>query len=120
MSVRAIDSNRDWVFGQGKQSYRNNIDEIQQMVRTRVLSFLNDCFFAMSEGIDWLNLLGKGSDLEERLKRSISSTILQTDGITRLNSIELLRNPKRELVLTYSVNTIYSVAYNDTIEVNNG
>ena len=119
MVVRAIDENGDWTFGQGKQSYRSSVDEIKQMVRTRVLSFLNDCFFAMNEGIDWLNLLGKGSDLEEKLKRSISLTILQTDGITQLNSVELARNHKRELILTYSVNTIYSIV-SDTIEVNNG
>lgn len=119
MVVRAIDENGDWAFGQGKQSYRSGVDEIKQMVRTRVLSFLNDCFFAMNEGIDWLNLLGKGSDLEEKLKRSVSLTILQTDGITKLNSVELARNHKRELILTYSVNTIYSIV-SDTIEVNNG
>ena len=120
MAVRAIDENRDWMFGQGVQSYRQGLDEIKQMVKTRVLSFLNDCFFAMNEGIDWLNLLGKGSDLEEKLKRSISLTILQTDGVTRLNSVELLRTPKRELILTYSVNTIYSSVYSDEIEVTNG
>ena len=120
MTVRAIDNNGDWMFGQGKQSYRYGIEEIKQMVRTRILSFLNDCFFAMEEGIDWLNLLGKGSDLEEKLKRSISLTILQTGGITRLNSVELLRNPKRELILTYSVNTVYSTVYSDEIEVTNG
>ena len=120
MSVRAVDNSNDWCFGQGKQSYRVGVEEIKQMVKTRVLSFLNDCFFAMNEGIDWFNLLGKGSDLEDRLKKSISSTILQTYGITRLNSVELLRNPKRELILTYSVNTIYSSVYDDVIEVTNG
>lgn len=44
MSVRAIDDNRDWQFGQSKQSYKIGIEETAQMIKTRVLSFLGDCF----------------------------------------------------------------------------
>ena len=71
MSVRAIDDNRDWQFGQSKQSYKVGIEETAQMIKTRVLSFLGDCFFATQEGIDWLNLLGKGAQKEEDLKKSV-------------------------------------------------
>jgi hypothetical protein len=121
MSVRAIDENRDWQFGQGKQSYKNRIEEIGQMIQTRVLSFLGDCFFAVEEGIDWVNLLAKGSSKEEELKRSISLTILETPGVVALNKLELVNDRQtRRLVIDYSVATIYSTNYLGSIGVENG
>lgn len=121
MSVRAIDENRDWQFGQGKQSYRNRIEEIGQMIQTRVLSFLGDCFFAVEEGIDWVNLLAKGSSKEEELKRSISLTILETPGVVALNKLELVNDRQtRRLIIDYSVATIYSTNYLGSIGVENG
>lgn len=119
MSVRAIDQNRDWVFGQGRQSYKTNEEELGQMINTRVLSFLNDCFFATNEGIDWWNLLERGRQNEELLKRSISLTILQTEGVTAINSVELLRQG-RDIKIYYDVQTIYSQSYQQQIEAENG
>ena len=119
MSVRAIDENRDWMFGQGRQSYKINEEELGQMINTRVLSFLGDCFFAENEGIDWFTLLERGKQNEELLKRSVSLTILQTDGVVAINSVEFIKQG-RNLRVFYDVQTIYSQSYQQEIEVNNG
>lgn len=119
MSVRAIDENRDWMFGQGRQSYKVNETELGQMINTRVLSFLGDCFFAANEGIDWWTLLEKGQQNEELLKRSVSLTILQTEGVTAINSVDFVKQG-RKLQVSYDVQTIYSQSYQQQIEVNNG
>lgn len=119
MSVRAIDSNRDWQFGQSKQSYKNGVEEIGQMIQTRVLSFLGDCFFATDEGIDWLNLLGAGAGKDEAIKRSVSLTILGTSGVTAINSVDLVLNRQtRQLIISYNVATIYSSSYTGEVGVN--
>lgn len=121
MSVRAIDDNRDWQFGQSKQSYKIGIEETAQMIKTRVLSFLGDCFFATQEGIDWLNLLGKGAQKEEDLKKSISLVILETPRVLALNKVELIRDrDSRKLIISYDVATIYSQSYIGSIGVDNG
>ena len=119
MSVRAIDENRDWMFGQGRQSYKINEAELGQMIKTRVLSFLGDCFFAANEGIDWWSLLERGKQNEELLKRSVSLTILQTDGVMAINSVDFIKQG-RNLRVLYDVQTIYSQSYQQQIEVDNG
>ena len=121
MSVRAIVDNRDWHFGQSKQSYKIGIEETAQMIKTRVLSFLGDCFFATQEGIVWLNLLGKGAQKEEDLKKSISLVILETPRVLALNKVELIRDrDSRKLIISYDVATIYSQSYIGSIGVDNG
>ena len=119
MSVRAIDENRDWMFGQGRQSYKTNEAELGQEINTRVLSFLGDCFFAQNEGIDWWSLLERGRQNEELLRRSVSLTILQTEGVTAINSVDFIKNG-RDMRILYDVQTIYSQSYQQQIEVNNG
>lgn len=120
MSVRAIDENRDWQFGQGLQSYRNGTEEIAQMIKTRVLSFLGDCFFDTGAGIDWINLLGKGSQRERDLRKSISLTILETPGVVALNSVDVAMDAvSRNLIISYNVATIYSQSYLGTIGMEN-
>lgn len=116
MSVRSIDNNWDWNFGAGIQSYVSKEKEISQMVKTRLLSFLGDCFFATDEGIDWINLLGKYG--EERLLRSIKLTILNTEGVVGINKFDVFRNG-RNLTVTYDLRTIYSRSYLDSLEVEN-
>ena len=118
MKVRAIDENHDWVFGTGLQSYVENDREIAQMIKTRVLSFLGDCFFAINEGIDWFNLLEKGAENEAMLKRSIGLTILKTNGVVALNEVDLTKNG-RTVIINYNVKTIYSMSYQNSIEVLN-
>lgn len=119
MQVRAIDENRDWVFGTSKQAYIKNEAMIGQMIKTRVLSFLGDCFFAGQEGIDWFNLLERGSDKEAMLQKSVSLTILQTEGVVSINSVDLTRNG-RNVIISYDVKTIFSSSYQQSVEVDNG
>lgn len=116
MSVRSIDENHDWNFGSGLQSYLRQNNEISQMVKTRLLSFLGDCFFDVEAGIDWLNLLGKYG--EEKLLRSIKLTILDTEGVVGINSFEVLKSG-RNLTVKYDLRTIYSRSYLDSLEVEN-
>lgn len=106
MIVRSIDSDGDWNFGKGRNDYLSANDAIGQNIKTRLQSFLGDCFFAMSAGIDWFNLLGSKNIIG--LQLSIQATILNTTGVTRIVDFSLTLETNRRLNLQYTVETIYS------------
>jgi hypothetical protein len=83
MKHRGLDENGDWVFGKGRNSYDADNKAIITNVKTRLLSFLNDCFFDLDAGIDWWNLLG--SKNKEALFLSIKETILTSYGVEKIN-----------------------------------
>lgn len=107
MRVRAL-QNKDWTFGKGQQNYKLDEDAIAQNVQTRIMSFLGDCFFDTTAGIDWWNLLGRGT--EQELLRSIQLVILGTEGVVGINSVDFY-NQDRKLNVTYDIQTIFSSSY---------
>ncbi|GHU28123.1 hypothetical protein FACS1894152_5600 [Bacilli bacterium] len=54
MRIRAIDRDGDWQWGLGRQDYRADFGALEQDIRTKIRSWLNDCFFAMDEGIEFI------------------------------------------------------------------
>lgn len=114
MIIRATDSNGDWTFGQGKSSYKNGLKALTQWVDEVLQIWLNDLFYATSNGIDWLNLLGGAiGDANEtisfiRQDINIAITQQQKYGITGINSLDVNYNRfTRQINITYQLNTIY-------------
>lgn len=63
MLVRVIKNNEDmskrvWVFCRGYSAYKNKQPAIAQIVKSSLLEFKNDCYFALQSGIDWVTRLG--------------------------------------------------------------
>lgn len=116
MRFRNVTSDNDWTFGKGKQSYVIDEEALKLNLKTRINSFLNDCFFAVDEGIDWFNLLG--SKDREALVSSIRKVILETDGVLRINTVDLFFDRGlRKTVLTYDIDTQYTSNLEGTQEV---
>lgn len=105
MIVRAIDALGDWEFGKGKNDYKSGRDATAQMIKTRLQSFLADCFFDLADGIDWFNLLGSKNQLA--LNLAISATILETENVTKITSLTTSLSVSRVFSLVYKVDTIY-------------
>lgn len=110
MIVRAIDAQNDWLFGKGKSDYKYGRDAIAQEIKTRLQSFLGDCFFNLEAGINWWYLLGAKSI--PAIATPVRSTILNTYGIISLNQIQVTLDSNRLLTLSYTVNTIYGTITN--------
>lgn len=107
MIVRSIDVDNDWNFGKGKNDYLKNNKAIEQSIKTRLQSFLGDCFFSLDAGIDWFNLLG--SKNKAKLELDVRAVIMNTDGVTKLISSSTLVNAQtRRINMTYVVETIYT------------
>ena len=103
---RKIDGSNDWEFGKGFSNYATNSEEVALNIQTRVLSFYRDCFFDLEAGIDYFNLLDYNKQRE--LEMAIENTIITTDGVVELRTINLFLNADRNLTLEYNVLDIYS------------
>lgn len=115
MSFRNLTGDGDWVYGAGKNSYATENAEIALNIQTRVLSFLGDCFFATDEGIDWFNLLDYNR--QAKLENSVKKTILETDGVVNILSLDITQGANRKLILTYDIQTIYTESYQNQLEI---
>lgn len=107
MIVRQVDQNGDWTFGQGQNNYVQNNSAVMQNIATRLRSVFADCFFATGDGIDWFTLLGQKD--QTALNLAIAAAILNTQGVTKLITLNVQRDAARRVTVSYQVLTQYSV-----------
>ena len=108
MIIRNLTANHDWTFGQGQQNYLTNQNAIIENVNTRLLSFINDCFFDLETAVDWFRLLGSKSTQQEIIL-SCRATILASYGVIRVNSVNIVsQRNARNLILSYNCDTIFT------------
>lgn len=106
MRVRQVDENNDWLFGKGRNNYVVDIRAVAQNIKTRLLEFLGDCFFNLGAGIDWPSLLGAKD--QDALNLAISTTILNTEGVTGIRQLFInLNRVTRDITIQYEVQTAY-------------
>ena len=116
MIFRNLDVNGDWTFGKGKNDYLTKNNAIALNIKTRLLSWVNDCFFDMTAGIDWNNRLQKSQN--QFLEPDITELILKTDDVTGITSVQSQYNSEtRTFNIQYTINTVYTQNYKDKIEV---
>lgn len=119
MIIRKVDTDNDWRFGKGKSDYARDDQAIQQNVKTRLLSWVGDCFFAMKDGIDWKARLDVGQ--QDDLLAEIKNLILQSEGVVGINSVVVEFNETTRLVLiTYDIETIFSQSFQGLIQFSSG
>jgi hypothetical protein len=107
MIVRALDNNHDWTFGKSRNNYIKQNDAIRQNINTRLLSFLGNCFFDITAGLDWFNLCSSKNELA--LSLAISSVILNTQDVTGILQLDINLKNDRKFSVSYRVQTSYSV-----------
>jgi hypothetical protein len=117
--IRNLDANHDWTFGQGQQNYLTGQSAIAENINTRLLSFINDCYFDLQTGVDWFRLLGSHSTQQE-ITLSCRAIILASYGVLRVNSINATFNDEqRNIILTYNIDTIFTRFFLQQLEVIN-
>lgn len=108
MIVRSVDVNGDWLFGKGRNDYKSAKKAVAQCIQTRLSSFLGDCFFATTEGIDWFNLLGAKNQLA--LNLAVSAMILNTKDVISIAQLSInLDRDTRQITIKYDVQTNFGV-----------
>jgi hypothetical protein len=111
MITRATDDNGDFTFGRGKAGYRTGRDAITQNVKTRLLSWKGDCFYAPAEGVDYNNFLSVGT--KTFLDSDVKRVILQSEGVLSIENFESEIND-RGYTCQVEILTIYGA---DQLEV---
>lgn len=109
-TFREISASGDWAFGKGRGSYFTREKAVAANIKTSLLFFLNDCFFAMTTGIDWWNLLGaKGAAAKNNILLQVRQVIAQCEGVVRINSVEVVPDSvTRRVTLKFNVDSLYS------------
>jgi len=84
MIVRSIKKDNEgyeeWLFGHSLADYRTKQNQIAQDIYTALYEWKYDCFFALENGIDWYNRLGKKGQ-KEQLDEDIINTIQNRVGV---------------------------------------
>ena len=113
MIIRNLNAQHDWTFGSGLSNYLSGNAAIGLNIETRILSWLNDCFFDMGAGIDWANRLGSKNQ-RTLLELDLRRIILQSYGVTGIVSFSTSLIG-RAFTADYVINTIFSQGYRNTI-----
>lgn len=111
MKFRTLDSNWDWKFGTGNSDFANNSLATAYDIKTQILSWYGDCFFAMQDGIDWKNILGT-KDQKKTLDTAIKQILVTQEDVIEISYFDS-EITNRQYHCTARVKTIY----NETIEV---
>jgi hypothetical protein len=105
---RSLDTNGDWVFGQGTGSYLTGEQAIALDLKTALFCFLNDAFWQLDFGIDWVTYLGaKGT--ENAILLACRQMIASRPNIVAITALSATLNAvTRSLTLVYNVATTFS------------
>lgn len=95
-----LSDNHDIVIGRGAERLEG-VPYVAQLVKNRLSTFLSEWDLDTSKGLDWRNLLGSNFDLGI-IQGAVSQTIRDTDGVDKLVSIDLVRQPRRQLSITFT------------------
>lgn len=115
MLFRNLDADGDWTFGAGISNYATKNDAVALNIRTRLLSWVGDCFFDVKAGIDWINRLGS-KEQALLLDLDLRRLIIRTEGVTGLKQFDTV-NQNRVFTANYTVESIYGQEYASSINM---
>jgi hypothetical protein len=109
VKIRALDSDGDWIFGQGKASYLVGLSAVIEDISTALNTFMGECFWDLGFGVDYFNLAGaKVEVMQQNLILQCRKMIATRQGVTRVVSVESTFNrTRRSFTIKYTVNTVY-------------
>ena len=113
MIIRALDTNGDITFGLGAQNYLTGQQAIALNIKTRILSFLNNCVWDMQAGIDWFTFLKQSANAAQ-VQLAVKAVILQSYGVISVNNVSV-NTSGRNISLSYNINTIYTSNFSATL-----
>lgn len=115
MIFRNLTPDGDWTFGAGLQNFATANQAIAVNLRTRLLSWTQDCFFQPTFGVPWSNILGqKSTDI---IVLSLSQFIAQSYGITKVTNVLFKLDINRDAHVTFTVDTLYTRQTTGTVVV---
>lgn len=116
MIFRQITALGDWTFGKGISGYATTEQAVELNIRTRLLSWKGDCFFALEDFVDWLSRLDKGQ--VDNLNNELRLVILKSFGVVKVNSFTGHLNRQTRLYhVEYNISTIFGTSYINMLDL---
>lgn len=116
MIFRQITALGDWTFGKGISGYATDEAAIELNIRTRLLSWKGNCFFALDDFVDWLSRLDKGQ--ENNLIQELKTVLLQSFGVVAVSEVSAtLNRTTRAIQITYNISTIFGTSFINTLDL---
>ncbi len=114
MIMRAFNTSTDVQFGQGRENYLSGQNAIALNIKTRLNSFLRDCFFDIQAGIDWIRFFSVPTQSQE-IQLSCRGVVLQSYGVVKVNNI-IVAVANRQILITMNIDTIFTTNYQFNLE----
>ena len=116
MIFRNLTSTGDWVYGAGKSSYAHDEAAIETNIKTRLASWVGNCPWDLTAGVDWINRLD--ANQAAQLQLDLSNVIAQSDGVVNVTFVEgVLDGKTRNFVVRYKVDTMYSQSFPKEVNI---
>lgn len=115
VAFRNLTAENDMTFGKGLNNYARDNQAVGLDIKTRIQSWLNDCFFDLTAGIDWPNRLGQ-YQTRDLLDQDVKNIILKTPEVRGIKSFST-DVINRVFVAQYTVITTFSQEFSDLVEV---
>lgn len=106
MLIRNIDNDNDWTFGQLQSNYVSGQDAIVLDIKLKLQEWLDDCFFALQNGIPWNIRLGSKNQ-KELLDSDILRIVKSVEGVLNIYNFESMVLQRRYRT-QFSIYTRYS------------
>lgn len=92
MLIRAVandeaQTSRTWVFCRGLSAYKKEQPSVKQDIKSSLLEFKRDCFWALQNGIDWPTRLGSRNQ-KELLDNDIINVIQNVYGVVSVQDFQ--------------------------------
>ena len=116
MIFRNLTSTVDWTYGAGFSSYATGEAAINLNIQTRLASWVGNCPWDLSAGIDWINRLDLNQAAQLRL--DLAAVISLSYGVVNVTFVSASLDSKtRNFVVHYKIDTIYSQGFENEVNV---
>lgn len=108
MRYRKLDADGDMTFGQSELNFFiNDVDGVAQSVMTRLRLWVGEWFLDLSEGTQYSQAM-LGKDKKQTIEPSLRLRILETPGVTSIETFEIIFDSEnRKVTILSTINTEY-------------
>jgi hypothetical protein len=112
ITVRRLDSNGDYTFGQGLADYISDTEAVAQIIKTRLLLFVGEWWLNLNDGLPlWQSILSASGANVQSITLLIQDRILGTPNVVDITSLSTnFDSIQRAYSFTASVTTTFSTS----------
>jgi len=100
----------------GNLVFVENIEEVKQRLKIKMLTNLNEWFLDLNLGIDWHEILSNLDNKKERIKLEIVRALSEDDAVNEIKNI-IIDSEERYLTIGYEATVLEGETIEQEVEV---